>query len=1065
MTMKTATLFLRFALLSLFANWLTGLPSSAEILPRINYTPLYAPLAAPTDINLTSTDVDENLTTGTIVGTFSSIGGTGPFTYALVSGAGDTGNSSFNISGDTLTTAATFDYEAQSSYSIRVQSTDTSDSTSLEKNFTITVNDLNENPTDISLSATAVDENQSSGTTVGTFSTLDPDTGDTFTYSFATGSGDDDNGSFTISGDSLKTAGIFDFETKPSYSIRIRSTDSGSLFTEKAFTITINNANDPPTDITLSSSTVNENLPSGTVVGSFTTLDQDSGETFTYSLVPGVGSSGNSSFNIAGNSLNTGAVFDYETKASYSIRVRSTDDGTPAYYTEKAFTITIINTNDPPTDISLSPSNVDENQPSGTLVGSFSTTDPNVGDAFTYSLVSGTGSTDNGSFTITGSSLNTAAIFDYEAQNSYSIRVRSTDDGTPAYYTEKIFTVTVNNINDPPTDITLSSSNVDENQPSGTLVGSFSTTDPNLEDAFTYSLVSGPGSTDNGSFTITGSSLNTGAVFDYETKTSYFIRVRSTDDGTPAYYTEKIFIIAINNTNDPPTGISLSSSTVDENLPTGTVVGSFTTTDPDTGDTFTYSLVPGLGSDDNTSFTISGNNLVTAEIFNFEARSIYSIRVRSTDSGISPLSFDKIFTITINDLNETPTDILLSSSDVDENKIIGTVVGSFSTSDPDTGDTFTYSLVSGPGSTDNSSFTITGNNLKTAGVFDFETKNSYSIRVRSTDSGVPFRSIEKAFLITVNDLNEAPSNILLSGAVINENWPTGTTIGGFSTTDPDAGEVFTYTLATGPGDTGNASFTITGNLLQSAASFDFETKPGYSIRVRSTDSGGLFTEKAFTIAINDVNEAPVALDDPYSVMLNNTLTITGTGVLSNDTDEDGNPLTAILDHGPLHAATFTFNSDGSFIYQPQADYVGPDSFTYHASDGLLDSEIATAEIGVFDATSPQLHWTWPVHDGETFPSPYTNLTLCVEAQDDLAVDHVEFIRWDAVNLVYVTIAILYEPPYCIDLDTRDLNPEWNQIFAIAYDDSGNSSPRKWIWITLDPIYPIYLPSIWQRGGS
>ncbi|MEJ2706184.1 MAG: cadherin domain-containing protein [Anaerolineales bacterium] len=961
--MKTANLFLRFAFLSLFANWLTGLPSNADFLPRINYTPLYAPLAAPADINLTSTDVDENLPTGTTVGTFSSVGGTGPFTYALVSGAGDTDNGSFNISGDTLTTAAAFDYEAQSSYSILVRSTDTFDDSHLDKNFIISVNDLNENPTDISLSATTIAENQSSGTTVGTFSTSDPDSGDTFTYSFATGPGDDDNGSFTITGNSLKTAGVFDFETKPSYSILIRSTDSGSLFTEKAFTITINNANDPPTDISLSSSTVNENLPSGTVVGSFTTSDQDSGQTFTYSLVPGIGSSGNSSFNIVGNSLNT------------------------------------------------------------------------------------------------------AAIFDYEAQNSYSIRVRSTDSGTPAYYTDKIFTITINNTNDPPTDISLSSSIVDENLPIGTLVGSFSTTDPNVGDSFTYSLVSGPGSTDNGSFTISGNSLNTAAIFDYETKASYFIRVRSTDSGAPAYYTEKAFIITINDTNDPPTGISLSSSTVDENLPIGTVVGSFSTTDPDAGDTFSYSLVPGLGSDDNASFTITGNSLKTAEIFNYEARSIYSIRVRSTDSGISPLSFDKIFIITINDLNETPTDILLSSNNVDENKITGTVVGSFSTLDPDTGDTFTYALVSGLGSDDNSSFTITGNNLKTAAVFDFETKNSYSIRVRSTDSGVPFRSFEKAFLITVNDLNEAPSNILLSGAVINENSPTGTTIGGFSTTDPDIGETFAYTLTSGTGDTGNASFTIAGNLLKSAASFNFEDQGSYSIRVRSTDSGGLFTEKAFTIVINDVNEAPVALDDPYSVMLNNTLTITGTGVLSNDADEDGNPLTAILDHGPLHAATFTFNSDGSFTYQPQADYVGTDSFTYHASDGLLDSEIATAEIGVFDATKPQLHWTWPVSDGETYPSWYTKVRLCVEAQDDLAIDHVEFYRWDAANLVYVTIAILYKPPYCIDLDTRDLNPDWNQIFAIAYDDSGNKSPRQWIWITLDPIYPIYLPSIWQQGGS
>src|SRR5262249_59916607 len=64
--------------------------------------------------------------------------------------------------------------------------------------------------------------------------------------------------------------------------------------------------------------------------------------------------------------------------------------GTPA-----SFTLT--NTPSPPTDIALSGSSVPENQPAGTTVGTFSTTDPDVGDTFTYTLVSGAGGTDNAS--------------------------------------------------------------------------------------------------------------------------------------------------------------------------------------------------------------------------------------------------------------------------------------------------------------------------------------------------------------------------------------------------------------------------------------------------------------------------------------------------------------------------------------------------------------------------------------------------------------------------------------------------------------------------------------------
>ncbi|MDB9453556.1 cadherin domain-containing protein [Dolichospermum circinale] len=87
-----------------------------------------------------------------------------------------------------------------------------------------------------------------------------------------------------------------------------------------------------------------------------------------------------------------------------------------------------------------------------------------------------------------------------------------------------------------------------------------------------------------------------------------------------------------------------------------------------------------------------------------------------------------------------------------ENQLIGTVVGNFSSTDPDTGNTFIYSLVTGEGATDNSLFTITGNQLTTNAVFDFESKNSYSIRVRTTDQdGLSF---EKQLTISINNVTE-----------------------------------------------------------------------------------------------------------------------------------------------------------------------------------------------------------------------------------------------------------------------------------------------------------------------
>ncbi len=80
----------------------------------------------------------------------------------------------------------------------------------------------------------------------------------------------------------------------------------------------------------------------------------------------------------------------------------------------------------------------------GTVVGVLSTTDPNVGDTFTYTLVGG----DTALFSLSGGSLRTAAPFDYEARNTYTIRVRFTDQ--EGLWFEKEFTITLTDVNEAP---------------------------------------------------------------------------------------------------------------------------------------------------------------------------------------------------------------------------------------------------------------------------------------------------------------------------------------------------------------------------------------------------------------------------------------------------------------------------------------------------------------------------------------------------------------------------------------------------------------------------------------
>jgi hypothetical protein len=857
---------------------------------------------APTDIALSKSTVPENAAVGTTVGTLSAtdpdVGDTR--TFALVAGGGSTDNASFEISGTTLKTKAIFNLEARASYSIRVRATDAGGK-AFEEVLTISVTNVNEAPTDITLTGSTVAENAAVGATVGTLGAVDPDAGDSKTFTLVTGTGSDNNASFDISGGTLVTKASFNFEAKASYTVRVRVTDGGSLTREEAFTIAVTNVNEVPTDIALSKTTVAENSVVGTTVGTLSAADPDAGDVRTFTLVAGAGSDDNASFEIAGTSLTTKAAFDFETKSAYTVRVRVTDGG--GLTREEAFAITVTPVNENPTDITLGFSSVPEKSPVPTTVGGLSATDPDTGDTATFTLVAGAGSTDNASFQVTGTSLTTKAIFDFESKATYSVRVRATDAGGKTF--EKVFTIAVTNVNEAPTNIALSGTTVAENAATGTAVGTFTATDPEPADAEAFSLVAGSGSTDNASFEILGGVLKTTAVFDLESKASYSIRVRATDGGGLSF--EKVFTINVTNVNEAPTNIALSASSVAENSVIGATVGTLSATDPDAGDTRTFTLVAGSGSDDNASFEIAGTTLKTKAVFDRESKSSYTVRVRVTDGG--GLLFEKQFTITVTNVNEAPSDIALSGSSVAENAPVPTSVGTLTATDPDASDTAAFTLVAG--ADDNASFEIVAGVLRTKASFNFESKGSYTVRVRVTDAGGLTR--EEVFTITVTNVNEAPTDIALSGSSVAENATIGATVGTLGATDPDAGDTAAFTLVAGTGDDDNASFEIVGGVLKAKAVFDREAQSSYSILVRATDSGGLTRDKTFTITVTNVNEVPTDIALSGSNVAENLASGTLVGTLSATDPDASDPKTFTLVAGPGSDDNASFEITGTTV--------------------------------------------------------------------------------------------------------------------------------------------------------
>jgi VCBS repeat-containing protein len=136
--------------------------------------------------------------------------------------------------------------------------------------------------------------------------------------------------------------------------------------------------------------------------------------------------------------------------------------------------------------------------------------------------------------------------------------------------------------------------------------------------------------------------------------------------------------------------------------------------------------------------------------------------------------------------------------------------------------------------------------------------------------------------------------------------------------------------------------------LNSNGSFNYTPITNYngadSFTYRAYD-GKAYSIATVTIMVNAVNDPPVAVADTYSVAGNTILAVAATGVLSNDTDVDGDTLTAALVNGVAYGV-LTLNSNGSFTYTPASGYVGADSFTYQAKDNTANSNTVTVSITV-----------------------------------------------------------------------------------------------------------------------
>jgi VCBS repeat-containing protein len=268
-------------------------------------------------------------------------------------------------------------------------------------------------------------------------------------------------------------------------------------------------------------------------------------------------------------------------------------------------------------------------------------------------------------------------------------------------------------------------------------------------------------------------------VENYNSNVTLTLTATATEsDGSPATET-KTLLLKIQSINDAPTDISLSSNTISENV-AGAVIGDLTTVDIDAGDSHEYTV-----SDNR--FEVIGDQLKLKDAISLdhETEPTVSVTVTSTDSAGAPTS--QLFSVVVEDANDAPTEISLSSNTIAENSA-GAIVGDLTTTDVDTGDSHNYTV------SDNR-FEIIGDQLKLKNdiSLDHETEPTVSVTVTSTDSlGAPHSQL---FSIGVENVNEAPEVSAAVTAVTTEDSPITLTKAQLleHVTDPDENTEFTIT--------------------------------------------------------------------------------------------------------------------------------------------------------------------------------------------------------------------------------------------------------------------------------
>lgn len=415
--------------------------------------------------------------------------------------------------------------------------------------------------------------------------------------------------------------------------------------------------------------------------------------------------------------------------------------------------------------------------------------------------------------------------------------------------------------------------------------------------------------------------------------------------------------------NMAPTAVALNPATINENAAAGTVVGTLAATDPDTGDSFTYTLVTGDSSTNNASFTIAGNQLKINEVPDYETKPAYSVRVRAADAGA--LFVEKAFIIQVANLNEhapvitSHGGVATFSLNVEENQSVVTTV---TATDADAGSEIVYSIVN---SGDGGYFTINSSTGALAFVTapDFEhpsdpdENNLFVVTVEASDGTFTAMQRLKVQVININDNAPEFGSYAGDAAVTLKIPENSTAVGTVWAVDKEPGTTITYSIASGQDGARFSINPVTGVLVFVTAP-DFENPTDeyasnvYIVTVQASD-GQLVSLQRFKIKITDVNEGSgrsSIMSQAARVAVESETGHTVAGIKTYPNPVTNKRFTLQMDSVATGRYTLeVYTLSGQLVHRQQLDHTGK-SFTYpiqlprHLTQGIYTLKVAGMNV-------------------------------------------------------------------------------------------------------------------------